>query len=206
MDITNAITIDKTLIIACGALSHEIVELIRINNWHHLELTCLPAKYHHTPEKIPAAMASKIRQNKSKYKNIYVMYGDCGTGGDLDRVLEREGATRIPGPHCFSFFAGNDRYEHWGENDITTFYLTDFFCEHFDKFVWQALGLDRRDDMVEFVFGNYKKVVFIAQTENLELQDKARAIADKLNLNYEYRFTGYGDMQTSMAEIPVRLA
>ena len=136
----------KTLIIACGALSHEIVELIEMNNWQHLELTCLPSKYHHTPEKIPQAMKKKIKENKNAYAKIYAMYGDCGTGGHLDKVLEEENVERIPGPHCFSFFTGNETYEKWGENDITTFYLTDFFCRYFDKFVWEALGLDRRDD------------------------------------------------------------
>jgi hypothetical protein len=198
-------SIDKTLIIACGALSHEILELIRVNHWDHLELTCLPAKYHHTPEKIPAAMREKIRAHQNEYRKIYAMYGDCGTGGMLDRVLEEEGVERIEGPHCFSFFAGNDVYAKWGENEITTFYLTDFFCKHFDKFVWEALALDRRDDMVDFVFGNYEKVVFIAQTENRELQQKAQEIARRLKLTYEYRFTGYGDMQLSMADIPVRI-
>jgi len=199
-------TFDKTLIIACGALSHEIVFLIETNNWTHLDLTCLPAKYHHTPAKIPEAMREKIRENKPKYKSIYAMYGDCGTGGLLDRVLEEEGVERIAGPHCFSFFAGNDIFENWNEKEITTFYLTDFFCKHFDKFVWESLGLDRRDDMAEFVFGNYKKIVFMAQTENKDLQVKAKEIANRLGLEYEYRFTGYGDMKNSMAGIPVTVS
>jgi len=197
------INTEKTLIIACGALSHEIVHLIEINNWNHLDLTCLPAKYHHTPDKIPEAMREKIRENKNDYIKIYAMYGDCGTAGRLDKVLQEEGVERIEGPHCFSFFAGNEIYEQWGKNDITTFYLTDFFCKHFDKFVWQALGLERRDDMAEFVFGNYKKIVFIAQTENQALQQKAQEIAQRLNLEYEYRLTGYGDMETAMSSIPI---
>ena len=196
-------TSDKILLIACGALSHEILELVRRNAWDHLDLTCLPAKYHHTPGRIPDAMRDKIRAHRGSYKNIYAMYGDCGTGGRLDQVLKEEGVERIAGPHCFSFFAGNDEYARWGENDITTFYLTDFFCRHFEKFVWEALALDRREDMVEFVFGNYEKVVYIAQTEEPELQQKAREIASRLKLDYEYRFVGYGDMASAMAALPV---
>ena len=196
-------SLEKTLIIACGALSHEIVELIRINNWNHLELTCLPAYWHHIPDRIPGGLRKKIRQKRSQYKNIYVMYGDCGTSGEIDKVIEEEGAERIAGPHCFSFLMGNADFDQYSENDITTFYLTDFFCQYFEKFVWESLGLNRRDDMVNFVFGNYKKVIYIAQTDNPKLREKAEEIAARLKLEYEYRFTGYGDMKKVMSQIPV---
>ncbi|MFT7532963.1 MAG: hypothetical protein ACI9FD_003998 [Gammaproteobacteria bacterium] len=193
----------KSLIIACGALSHELVELIRINQWAHIDLTCLPAYWHHTPEKIPEGLRKKIKQSRDKYSKIFVMYGDCGTWGQIDSVCSEEGAERIEGPHCFSFLMGNDEFEKYTDDNITTFYLTDFFCEYFEKFVWQALGLDRRDDMVEFVFGNYKKVVYLAQTDNAKMRARAVEIATKLNLEYEYRYTGYGDMKVAMASIPV---
>jgi hypothetical protein len=195
----------KTLIIACGALSHELVELIRVNRWNHLAITCLPAKYHHTPQLIPDALRQKIRENRDHFSSIFVMYGDCGTGGGIDRVLNQEGGERIAGPHCFSFFTGNQKYAEWGNEEIRTFYLTDFFCQHFEKFVWEALALDRSKDMVEFVFGNYEKLVYIAQTENPELQVKAKDAARRLGLQYEYRFTGYGDMEKSMGEIRVQV-
>lgn len=196
-------TKDKTLIIACGALSHEVVELIRVNDWSHLELACLPAYWHHQPQRIPEGLRRKIRENRDRYRKIYVLYGDCGTAGMIDAVVNEEGAERIRGPHCFSFLMGNDDFKAYTENEITTFYLTDFFCQYFDKFVWEALGLDRRDDMVDFVFGNYEKVVFMAQTDSPELRQKAKEIAGRLKLKYEYKFTGYGDMETAMRQIPV---
>lgn len=196
-------TSEKTLIIACGALSHEIVELIRINNWTHLELTCLPAYWHHTPDKIPEGLRTKIRRNRHQYQNIYVMYGDCGTWGQIDAVCAEEGAERIEGPHCFSFLMGNEDFQQYTKNEITTFYLTDFFCQYFEKFVWESLGLNRRDDMVDFVFGNYKKLIYIAQTDSAELRKKAERIATRLKLEYEYRYTGYGDMESGLAAIPV---
>jgi len=199
-------TSSKTLIIACGALSHEIVGLIRFNNWTHLELTCLPAYWHHTPDKIPEGLRNKIRQNRDLYQKIYVMYGDCGTWGQVDAVCREEGAERIEGPHCFSFLMGNKDFDQYTENDITTFYLTDFFCRYFDKFVWESLGLDRREDMVDFVFGNYKKLIYIAQTDDAELRKQAEGIARRLKLEYEYRFTGYGDMENEMAALTVRVA
>ena len=133
------------------------------------------------------------------------MYGDCGTWGEIDRVCEEERVKRIEGPHCFSFLMGNQDFEAYSEDNITTFYLTDFFCQYFEKFVWEALGLNRRDDMVDFVFGNYRKLIYIAQTKNTALESKAQEIAKRLKLDYEYQFTGYGDMSKSMESIPVRV-
>ena len=190
----------KTLLIACGALGREIVDLIEMNRWQHLDVTCLPAKLHHQPSRIPEAIRTKIRANRPAFENIYVLYGDCGTGGELDRVLEEEGGIeRIPGPHCFSFFAGNSAFEARADDDMTSFFLTDYFCQHFDKFVWQALGLDRHPDMPQFVFGNYEKLIFMPQTVNPALEVKAKEIAERLELVYEYRFVGYGELASFMA-------
>ena len=187
------------LLIACGALAREVIQLIEMNNWRHLDVACLPAKLHHAPEQIPEAVRAKIRAARGRYAKIYVLYGDCGTGGLLDQVLEEEGGIeRIAGPHCFSFFAGNDAFAAAAEDDMTTFFLTDYFCRHFEKFVWQAVGLDRRADMVSFVFGNYEKLVYLAQTRDPALKARAREIAGRLGLAYAYRFTGYGDMEAFM--------
>ena len=189
----------STLLIACGALAREIIQLIERNGWDHLDVNCLPAKLHHTPDRIPEAVRQKIRQAGDRYEKIYVLYGDCGTGGLLDEVLAEEGhVERIEGPHCFSFFMGNEVFAGGADDEISTFFLTDYFCRHFEKFVWEALGLDRRDDMVDFVFGNYRKLVFMPQTEDEELQQKARGIAGRLGLDYEYRFAGYGDLERFM--------
>ena len=191
----------KTLVIACGALSHEILALIRLNGWQHLELTCLPGVWHHTPDRIPMGLKKKIRETRDQYEEIYVMYGDCGTAGGIDRVLEEEGVQRIDGPHCFSFLMGNQAFADLGSDEIATFYLTDFFCRHFEKFIWEALGLDRRDDMVDFVFEHYRKLVFLAQTKDPALKSKAQDIACRLKLEFEYRFTGYGDMATVIRDM-----
>ena len=190
-----------TLLIACGALAREIVQLIERNGWWHLDVTCLPAKLHHTPDLIPEAVRQKIRFFRERYEKIYVLYGDCGTGGLLDQVLAEEGhVERIEGPHCFSFFAGNKAFAAHADDDVTTFFLTDYFCRHFEKFVWQALGLDRRADMVDFVFANYQKLVFMPQVVDDDLERKARGIAARLGLAYEYRFCGYGDLERFMGE------
>lgn len=192
----------STLLIACGALAREIVDLIEMNRWRHLDVTCLPAKLHHDPQRIPEEVRRKIRANRPQYEKIYVVYGDCGTGGLLDKVLEEEGGIeRIPGPHCFSFFRGNAAFARAADDEVTTFYLTDYFCRHFDVFVWKALGLDRRQDMVDFVFGNYTRLVFMPQVKDEALEQKAREIAKRLGLTYAYDFCGYGDLQASMRNL-----
>ncbi|MGH6830341.1 MAG: DUF1638 domain-containing protein [Methylocella sp.] len=173
--------------------------MIERNNWRHLDVTCLPAKLHHAPKLIAEAVREKIRAARPKYEKIYVLYGDCGTGGELDDVLAQEGnVERIEGPHCFSFFAGNAAFAAKAEDDLTTFFLTDYFCRHFEKFVWQAIGLDRRADMVQFVFGNYRKLVYLAQTRDAGLEALAPQIAARLGLEDEYRFSGYGDLEGFM--------
>ena len=181
------------LLIACGALAKEIIQIVEHNQLHDIDVQCLPARLHHRPALIPEALENMVLRQRSKYQSIYVIYGDCGTAGGIDKVIEKYQLERIDGPHCFSFFEGNARFAE-AEEDITSFFLTDFFCKHFDKFMWQELGLDRHESMVEFVFGNYKKLVYIAQTEDDNLQMQAKAIADRLDLSYEYRYRGYCDL------------
>ena len=190
----------SVLLIACGALGREIIQLIELNNWRHFDVTCLPAKWHNTPDLIPEGVRQKIREGKGKYDKIFVLYADCGTGGTLDKVLEEEGGVeRIGGPHCYSFFMGNDLFASREDEDMRAFFLTDYLAQHFDKLIWEGFGIDRRPDMVEFVFGNYEKVVYLAQAPTDELKAKAEAAAGKLGLAYEYRETGYGDLADFMA-------
>ena len=182
-----------TLIIACGALAKEVVSVIEHNRLDHVDVQCLPAKLHHRPSLIPGALEKVLEKNKLLYEAIYVMYGDCGTAGGIDEVIEEYGVERIGGPHCFSFYEGNQSFLD-SDEDVTSFFLTDFFCQHFEKFMWQALGLDRHESMCEFVFGNYKKLVYIAQTDDDSLKQKAADIAKRLDLEFEYRFRAYGDL------------
>ncbi len=193
-------------IIACGALANELVALKTLNNWQHFEITCLPAKYHSTPALIPDAVRNKIKQiqnqNSSKNENkILVAYGDCGTGGLLDAVLEETGTKRLPGAHCYQFFAGHNTFNDLHEAEIGTFYLTDFLTQHFETYVWKALGLDRKPELLEMYFGNYKKLIYLAQTENNELTQKGQECADRLGLAYERVFTGYGEMESTLEMI-----
>ena len=188
----------KVLLLACGALGREIVDLIERNRWTAFDLQCLPAKWHNTPDKIVPALRDKIREAKPRYQSIFVLYGDCGTGGDIDKLLAEEGIERLDGPHCYAFFSGNETFARTADEDVTAFFLTDYLARHFDKLIWEGLGMDRHPELLPLYFGNYTKIVFLAQTRNEELAKKAMAAAKKLGLAYEYRYTGYGELERDL--------
>ncbi len=189
-------------IIACGALANELVALKALNNWDHFEIDCVPAKYHSTPALIPEAVKIKITNiQKSKPEDqILVAYGECGTMGMLDKVLDETGVKRLPGAHCYQFFAGQEAFNDLHEAEIGTFYLTDFLTQHFETYVWKMLGLDRKPELLEMYFGNYKKLIYLAQTENPELTSKGEECAKRLGLEYERTFTAYGEMGTELED------
>jgi hypothetical protein len=186
------------LIIACGALAREITALRRANGWDQLDVQCLPAELHNRPEKIPAAVRGLIHASRDRYRSIFVAYGDCGTGGLLDRVLREEGIDRIPGAHCYEFFATAAVFAELSEAEPGTFYLTDFLLRHFERLVIQGLGLDRHPELFEMYFGNYRKLVYLGQAPGAKSEEQARAIALRMGLEYEHRRTGYGTLGATL--------
>ena len=191
----------KVLLIACGALAREILDLKTANGWTHLDLTCLPANYHLYPDKITAAVRATVAKYRARYDTIFVVYADCGTGGLLQAACAEMGVEMVAGPHCYSFFEGNERFAKQSETEITTFYLTDFLVRQFDAFIIKPMGLDRHPELRDMYFGNYEKLVYQAQTDDPDLTEKARACAEKLGLTFERRFTGYGDLTTHLARL-----
>jgi hypothetical protein len=186
------------LIIACGALAHEITALKRANAWEQLDVRCLPADLHNRPERIPDRVRALIRASRAQYRSIFVAYADCGTGGLLDAVLAEEGVERIPGAHCYEFFATSPVFTALAEAEIGTFYLTDFLLRHFERLVIQGLGLDKHPELFQTYFGNYRKLVYLAQRPSADAIEAARAIARRMGLSFESRATGYGTLQTAL--------
>jgi hypothetical protein len=176
----------KILVIACGALAREVLAL----RLEHIDLACLPAQLHNHPKRIPGAMRAKIRANRSSYDEILCLYGDCGSGGELDRVLAEEGVRRIGGAHCYAFYAGEEAFSRLAEEEPGTFFLTDFLTRHFDALVIRGLGLDRFPQLRDDYFGNYRRLVHLAQFDDPDMETKAKAAAERLGLAYERRFTG----------------
>jgi len=186
------------LIIACGALAREIAVLRRSGGWTALDVRCLPAELHNRPERITAAVRSEIHANRSLYRNIFVAYADCGTSGALDAMLLEEGVERLPGAHCYEFFAGSQAFAELSDAEPGTFYLTDFLVRHFDRLVIRGLGLDRHPELAPEYFRHYRKLVYLAQTRSAEAVEGARQIAARMGFEFECRFTGYGALGTRL--------
>ncbi len=191
----------RVLLIACGALAHEILALKRANGWTHLDLQCLPANLHLWPERITAAVIAAVAEHRSRYETIFVVYADCGTGGILQEKCKELGVEMVSGPHCYSFFEGNAIFAERAETEFTAFYLTDFLVRQFDAFVWRPMGLDRHPELRDMMFGNYTKLVYQAQTDDPALDARARECAGRLGLDYERRYTGYGDLARVLAQV-----
>ena len=193
----------RILLIACGALAHEILALKRVNGWDHMDLHCLPAKLHLHPDRITPEVEKAVARHRADYARIFVVYADCGTGGQLQAKCASLGVEMVAGPHCYAFFEGVDRFAaHDGE--ITAFYLTDFLVRQFDAFVWRPMGLDRHPELRDMIFGNYTKLVHQAQTDDPALRARAEDCARRLGLDFEYRYTGYGDLYAALAEQSAR--
>ncbi len=192
------------LLLACGALSRELVELQRRNQWSQVRIQCLPAELHFTPKEIPSAVREALQRYREDYEHIFVVYADCGTGGLLEPVLEEYGVERLPGAHCYQFFAGADVFARYADEEPGTFYLTDFLTRNFDRLVIEMLGLDRHPELLDAYFGNYQRVVYLAQTESQKLEALAREHARYLRLEYFHHRSGLDPLNLVMKEQAVK--
>jgi len=191
----------RTLVIACGALAREIAALTRANGWTALEVRCLPAELHNRPERIAPAVRETIAANRGQYAQMFVAYADCGTRGELDQVLREEGIERLPGAHCYEFFATARVFAQLADAEPGTFYLTDFLLRHFERLVVRPLGLDRHPELVQQYFRNYRKLVYLSQAPRADAIEQAGLIAERFGFQFEHRFTGYGELGTRLAAL-----
>ena len=190
----------RVLVVACGAIAREVLAVIDLNGWTHVTLQCLPGKLHNTPREIAGKVDGKLAEAEASglYDAMFVAYGDCGTAGALDDVVAAHGVDRLPGDHCYGFFAGVDAFAAMHEDNPFTFYLTDFLCRHFDRLVVQGLKLDSHPELLPMYFGNYRRVVYLSQTDDPALVERGRAAATFLGLEFEHRPSGYGDLRPSL--------
>jgi uncharacterized protein DUF1638 len=191
-----AATPPRVLVVGCGALARELVDLTR--GLPNVDITCLPATLHNRPGGIPAAVRDRIRSRRAGYDRVFVAYADCGTGGLLDRVIEEEGVDRLPGAHCYEFYAGRPDFARLTDEEPATFFLTDFLARNFDRLVWRGLGLDRHPELLADYFRNYRRLVYLSQRDDPQLVVVATRAAARLGLAFEHRVTGYGELATSI--------
>ena len=186
-------------VIGCGMIAREILAVSEQLGLENIDLKCLPAMWHHYPDKIaPGVDAAILEAREEGFEDIFVAYADCGTGGHLDDVCEKHGVERIAGPHCFSFYMGNDTFEEESDDLLTSFFMTDFLARQFEAFLVKPLGLDRHPELIEMYFANYTRLIYIAQTDDEVLTENAKKAADFLGLTYEKRLTGYGELTASL--------
>jgi hypothetical protein len=189
----------RLVIVGCGALARELLAMTA--GIPGVRVEGVDARLHMRPERIADAVAAKVevvRERFGRDVGIFVAYADCGTAGTLDAYLDREGLGRIDGAHCYEFYAGSAVYEALQEEEVGTFYLTDFLARQFDSIIWTGLGLDRHPELLPMYFENYRRVVYLAQSDDPELTARAKAAADRLGLAFERRWTGFGDLETSV--------
>ncbi len=190
----------SVLIITCGAIAREIVELLKINDWNHIKIQSLSAELHNRPEKIPAAVAEIIKAQQGSFEQIFVAYADCGTGGLLDKTLQEFDIKRLPGAHCYDFFSGQEVINEISNAEPGSFYLTDFLTRHFDRLIKKGLGLDKHPELMETYFGNYHQLVYLSQSKSAELELMAQQQAKYLGLEYKHHTTGLGNLEKEIRE------
>ncbi len=186
------------LLIACGALARELQQLKQANGWQQLHLQCVDARLHNRPELIAERVREQILKYREQYDRIFVAYADCGTRGSLDRVLREEGVERLPGAHCYEVFAGSKRFAALSRAEPGTFYLTDFLARHFERMVIEPLKLDRHPELRDAYFGNYRRLVYLSQTADTALLQRAKSAAERLSLDFEHIHCGYGQLQANL--------
>ncbi|HUO45671.1 MAG TPA: DUF1638 domain-containing protein [Acidimicrobiia bacterium] len=186
------------LVIACGALARELLDVLKMNRLDWVDIECLPAKLHNTPQFITEAVEERLDRAADRYSKVFVGYADCGTGGMLDRMLQRRGVERLPGSHCYEFFAGAARFAEIQDADPATFYLTDYLAKHFQRLVWEGLGMDRWPQLRDEYFRNYRRLIYLAQVESPELVELAQSAAHQLGLEFEHVHVGYGDFAPAL--------
>jgi len=195
----------RLLVIGCGALAEELSALKRANQWTALDIKCLDAALHNRPERIADRLESVLAQHHGEYTNILIAYADCGTGGAVDRVARQFNAQRLPGAHCYEFYATSPVFAALAEAEPGTFYLTDFLARHFDRLVIEEMKLDEHPELEEMLFGRYRKVVYLAQVDSSELLHQAERAATRLKLPLEVVSTGYGLLAKAVEEEVIRV-
>jgi len=189
----------STLVLGCGALARELLDLVDRNGLAGaVDVRCLPAPLHNRPEQIAPLLDRKLAELAPNYDHVFVAYADCGSGGEVARIAEKHGVEILPGAHCYAFYAGLDTFAQLAADEPGTFYLTDFLARQFETLILAGLGLDVHPELRDAYFGNYTRLIYLAQSDDPALTVKAEAAAVTLGLAFERRQTGFGDLATSI--------
>jgi hypothetical protein len=187
------------LVITCGAIAREVMAVAKNAGWQNLKVTQIPAELHNRPDKIPAAVEERLAAYAADYDHVFAAFGDCGTGGMLDKVLEKYNIQRLSGAHCYEFYSGSENFAAMSERELGTFYLTDFVDKNFERLIMEGRGLHKHPKLIEVMVAHYTKLVYLVQEPNRQLDQCAQEAAKKLGLKYERIETGYGQMAQELS-------
>lgn len=200
----------RTVVIACGAIAHELVAVIKANQLEAIDIQCLPAEWHNTPQRIAPAVEEKIVSAHSQGARVLVAYGDCGTGGLLDKVLQKHDVERLPGDHCYSFFAGSSVFDAMAKAELGTFYLTDYLVDNFDRLILDGLGITRFPELKDQYFAHYTRLMYLMQNDVSEHAARrtlaAQQAAEALGLPLQIHKTGLQPFEHSLRGIRIASA
>lgn len=188
------------LLVACGALAREVIAARERKGWD-AKVLALPALLHNMPSEIPAAVELRVRATGSEFEPVIVVYGDCGTGGNLRRLLRARGWLGLRGPHCYAAYASEQTFDEMMRVEPGTFFLTDYLAGSFDHLVIEGLGLDRFPELVEDYFAHYRRVVYLQQRRDPALLSKARMAAEAIGLPLQIRHTGSTNLDNEIEEL-----
>jgi hypothetical protein len=190
--------------VLCGALAREVVAIVRRHGWD-VALFGVAAQDHLVPQQIGPDVERRLRELIPRFERIVVVYGDCGTSGRLDQLLDHYNVPRIAGPHCYEMYAGGDHFDAMMRAEPGTFFLTDFMVRGFEGTILKGLGLDRFPELRDTYFANYRRLVYLAQSDDQALAEKAGLIAQALGLPFELRYTGYGQLEARLVALVAEL-
>lgn len=189
----------KTAFIICGALGREVLEIIKRHGWD-VDVLGVPALDHVFPDRIAPHVEQRLRQIRSAYDRVLVVFGDCGSRGALDELLQRTRLERVEGPHCYEMYGG-DTFQQLMAEEPGTFFLTDFLVRGFRGTIVKSLGLDRYPALRDEYFRNYRRIVYLQQSQDQALVRKAEEAAAFLGLPLEIHHTGYGLLERRLVEM-----
>jgi hypothetical protein len=184
-------------VIACGALGGHIREIAGRRGWP-VELHQLPSLLHNHPERIAPAAEQLAVELQARGLRVALGYADCGSYGALDELCSRLGLRRLPGLHCYDVLAGPDRLRAMFEAEPGTYLLTDFLVRSFHRSVLAELGLDRHPELWPDYFGQYRRLVWLAQSRDEALEAEAAAIAAMFGLPLTVREVGTGGLEHAL--------
>jgi hypothetical protein len=190
----------KTAFVICGALGSEVKDIVDRRGWD-VDIYGVSAMLHLYPGRIVEELRERLTALRPRYERLVVVYGDCGTTGRLEPILDEMGAARVRGPHCYEMFAGEELFARVSDERPGTFFLTDWLVRNFDRAVVRGLGLDRDPELKPMLFGNYEAVLYLRQVPNPRLAEKARDIAAYLGLPLEIIDVGLGELESRLAEL-----